>query len=84
MWEHTFIIVTVFIITNFITFIIINDVLRYGSRIDAQSSDEMNGALAMESQQVKMVKKTMVITITKCCSTSPSSPQELNVSRLIF
>ena len=34
------------------------DVLRYGSRIDAQSSDVMSGALAMENQQVMMVKRT--------------------------
>ena len=34
------------------------DVLRYGSRIDAQSSDAMSGALAMENQQVMMVKRT--------------------------
>ena len=38
--------------------IIIMDVLRYGSRIDAQSSDAMSGALAMENQQVMMVKRT--------------------------
>ena len=58
------VIVTIFIITTTtitlnIIIIIISDVLRYGSRIDAQSSDVMNGALAMESQQVMMVNRTM-------------------------